>query len=108
MNKALTKWSPAVPKRRPDNIISSGALEKGFLGFKPTYENNQQYHMGLLLSMEYMKMWFKERAVYEKYAYTREETIKQENKIKRRNIQRMMTYRRPTKNQFIDDRARER
>lgn len=64
--------------------------------------------MGLLLSMEYRRIWFDERAEYERYTYTREEIIKQENKIKRRSVQRMMTYRMPTKNQFIDQRAKER
>lgn len=61
--------------------------------------------MGFLMNMEYHRKWFAERALYEKDTYTREEIIKQENKIKRRCVQRMMTYRSPTKNQFIDERA---
>lgn len=59
--------------------------------------------MNFLMSNEYMRIWFKERAVYEKSTYTREQIIKEENKIKRRFVQRMMTYRKPTKTQFIED-----
>ncbi|XP_023020070.1 uncharacterized protein [Leptinotarsa decemlineata] len=100
---ALLKWSPATPVKKQDNIISSKAREKNLLGFKPSYENEPREHMGLLMSNEYMRRWFTERAAFEKDTYTREKIIKEENKIKRRFVQRMMTYRKPTKNQFIEE-----
>ncbi|KAJ8921006.1 hypothetical protein NQ315_015802 [Exocentrus adspersus] len=100
-NKPLLKWSPAVPIRKPDNLISSHA--KSHVSFKPSYENDPKENMNFLMSNEYMRMWFQEKGGYDKDTYTREQIIKDESKIKRRIIQRMMTYRRPPKNHFIDD-----
>ncbi|XP_028129683.1 uncharacterized protein LOC114325744 [Diabrotica virgifera virgifera] len=105
--KAPLKWSPALPIRRADNIISSKAREKGLLGFKPSYEvKGEPVCMGFLMSNEYMRMWFKQRAEFEKDTYTREEIIKSESKIHRRFVQRMMTYRNPGKNEIIEQRIR--
>lgn len=55
------------------------------------------------MSNEYMRMWFKEKAVYDKNTYIRDQIIRDECKIKRRTIQRMATFRKQSKNQFIED-----
>ncbi|KAG5892979.1 hypothetical protein JTB14_015023 [Gonioctena quinquepunctata] len=87
MNKPLLKWSPAVPMKRPDNIISSKAREKNLLGFKPSYENEPKEHMQLLMSNEYSRKWFAERAAYEKDTYTREKISKKKTKSNEENIE---------------------
>nr|CAH7769352.1 unnamed protein product [Callosobruchus chinensis] len=85
------KWSPNPPRKRPDNIVSSKAREKHIVAFIPKCE-------------EYLREWFKEWAVFNKNVYTREQIIKDESKIQRKWIQRMMTYRRPTKFEMIEER----
>ncbi|XP_060518794.1 muscle, skeletal receptor tyrosine-protein kinase-like isoform X2 [Cylas formicarius] len=57
-------------------------------------------NMNFLMSNEYMRMWFKEKEIYERNTYSTEQIIKDESKIKRRYVQRMMTYKKPTKNDF--------
>ncbi|XP_056636602.1 uncharacterized protein LOC130893161 [Diorhabda carinulata] len=107
-HKAAIKWSPSTPIRKQDNIISSKAREKNLLGFKPSYEvENEPVNMKFLMSNEYMRMWFKQRAVFEKYTYTREEIIKSESKIHRKFVQRMMTYRKPGKNELVEQKFME-
>ncbi|KAJ8960840.1 hypothetical protein NQ318_020136 [Aromia moschata] len=83
MNKPVLKWSPSHPVRARDNLISAAAIEKNQLGFKPTYEAREDSTR--------------------RTSTVGEETIKEESKIKRRVVQRMMTYRKPMKNDFIDD-----
>ncbi|XP_018574940.1 uncharacterized protein LOC108913800 [Anoplophora glabripennis] len=98
MNKPILKWSPTLAIHKPDNIVSSHAKP----AFKPSYENEAE-NMNFIMSNEYMRMWFKEKQLHEKDTYARDQIIKKERKIKRRMIQRMMTYRKPSKNHFIDD-----
>ncbi|XP_030768268.1 uncharacterized protein LOC115891830 [Sitophilus oryzae] len=102
MQKSL-KWSPAQPFKKSDNIISSKAREKGDYGFAPSYLLEPRENMIFLMSNEYMRMWFNERGKYEKDTYSKEEIIKEESKIKRRFVQRMMTYRQPSKNFFLEN-----
>ncbi|XP_076255106.1 uncharacterized protein LOC143193053 [Rhynchophorus ferrugineus] len=102
MQKTL-KWSPAQPLKRADNIISSKARETGDFGFTPTYLSEPKEDMHFLMSNEYMRIWFRERAKYEKGTYSKEAIIKEESKIKRRFVQRMMTYKKPNKNQFLEE-----
>lgn len=59
--------------------------------------------MQFIMSNEYMRIWFNDRALYEKDTYSREQIIKEESRIRRRFVQRMMTYKKPNKNDFIDD-----
>ena len=59
--------------------------------------------MSFIMSNEYMRMWFKERGKYERDTYSKEQIIKEESKIKRRFVQRMMTWQRPTKNEFLEE-----
>lgn len=54
------------------------------------------------MSNEYMRKWFKERGTYEKNNYSKEEIIKEESKIKRRFVQRMMTYKKPNKLELLE------
>ncbi|CAH1979865.1 unnamed protein product [Acanthoscelides obtectus] len=100
------KWSPNPPKKRPDNIISSKARERNIVAFKPQYEGEGRENMWKLMSNEDLREWFKEWAVFNKDVYTREQIIKEESKIQRKWIQRMMTYRQPTKLEIIEERLR--
>lgn len=38
VTKHLKGWTPAVPLKRPDSIISSEARQEGQKGFIPSYE----------------------------------------------------------------------
>nr|CAI5856609.1 unnamed protein product [Callosobruchus analis] len=96
-------WTPAVPIKRTDNIVSSKAREQNNAGFKPSFEKDKGENMWLVMSNGYYAQWFKERAVYERNTYYKWETIKQEKKVKRRFVQRMMTYRKPTRNEYLED-----
>lgn len=58
--------------------------------------------MRFIISNEYMRKWFNERATYEKNTYSRENIIKEESKIKRRFVQRMMTYKKPNKLEVLE------
>ncbi|VEN47265.1 unnamed protein product [Callosobruchus maculatus] len=98
------KWTPNPPRKRPDNIISSKAREKHIVAFIPKCEEEKVDNMWKLMSNEYLREWFKEWAVFNKNVYTREQIIKEESKIQRKWIQRMMTYRRPTKFEMIEER----
>ncbi|VEN43996.1 unnamed protein product [Callosobruchus maculatus] len=99
-------WTPAAPIKRADNIVSSKAREQNNAGFKPTFEKAKGEDMWLVMSNGYYAQWFKERAVYERNTYYKWETIKQEKKVKRRFVQRMMTYRKPTRNEYLEVAAR--
>ncbi|CAG9764614.1 unnamed protein product [Ceutorhynchus assimilis] len=101
MHKSI-KWSPAKPQKRPDNIISSKARESGNSGFKPSYLVEKRENMKFIMSNEYMRIWFDERKRYETETYSREQIIKEESKIKRRFVQRMMTYKKPNKNELTN------
>ncbi|KAL1513308.1 hypothetical protein ABEB36_002730 [Hypothenemus hampei] len=103
MQKAL-KWSPAQPHKKSDNIISSTARETGdLIGFIPSYLKEPIEDMRFIMSNEYMRKWFKEREIYEKNTYSKIEIIKGESKIKRRYVQRMMTYKKPDKFHLLED-----
>lgn len=54
------------------------------------------------MSNEYMRQWFNERGTYEKNTYSKEAIIKEESKIKRRFVQRMMTYKKPNKLEMLE------
>ncbi|CAH1991757.1 unnamed protein product [Acanthoscelides obtectus] len=95
-------WAPAVPLRRADNITSSKAKEQNTPVFKPAFEQDKRHDMWMVMSNGYGTQWFKEKAVYEKETYFRWETIKQEKKVKRRTVQRMMTYRQPTRIEYLE------
>uniref|UniRef100_A0AAR5Q379 Uncharacterized protein n=1 Tax=Dendroctonus ponderosae TaxID=77166 RepID=A0AAR5Q379_DENPD len=103
MQKSL-KWAPAQPQRRLDNIISSKARENGdLIGFVPTYLAEPMEKMHFIMSNEYMRKWFKERGAYEKDTYSKEQIIREESRIKRRFVQRMMTYQKPVKTQLFEE-----
>nr|CAH7718364.1 unnamed protein product [Callosobruchus chinensis] len=96
-------WTPVVPIKRADNIVSSQAKEQNNAGFKPSFEKAKGEDMWLVMSNGYYAQWFKERAVYERNTYYKWEIIKQEKKVKRRFVQRMMTYRKPTRNEYLEE-----
>lgn len=60
------------------------------------------------MSNEYMRIWNKEKAFYEKYTYTRAKIIKDESKIKRRFVQRMTNFKPVTKTDMIENELKRR
>lgn len=55
------------------------------------------------MSNEYMRIWLKEKAAYERITYTRAKIIKEESKIKRRYVQRMTNFKPLTKADLIEN-----
>ncbi|GJQ86592.1 hypothetical protein Trydic_g7826 [Trypoxylus dichotomus] len=95
--KNLGKWTRSVPIAYKDNIVSSHARANNEKGFVPSYESEGRPNMYCLLNFEYRRIWFKERGQYEKEVYTKKEMMKEESKIKRRFVQRMMIPKRQEK-----------
>ncbi|KAF2898973.1 hypothetical protein ILUMI_07200 [Ignelater luminosus] len=91
MKKQGLKWTPAVPLRRPDNIISSKVRENGEKGFIPSYENEPKINMNFIMSHEYLRIWLKERTVYEIDTYSKQDVEAGAGDIKRRFVQRYMS-----------------
>ncbi|XP_019866923.1 uncharacterized protein LOC109595927 isoform X1 [Aethina tumida] len=114
------KWTPQGPIRPQNCIDSSFAALKHNFGFRPQYEYEKKVHIGYLLSFEYQRMWLKEREIYEKefYAKPAPKGDKFDRKamenvmitgtnitsgfsarrlLKRGYIQKLMTYKKPTK-----------
>lgn len=91
MKKVGLKWTPTVPSRRPDCIISSKARENGETGFIPSYERDRHVNMSYIMSNEYLRIWIKERTTYEIDTYSKYEVESGASDIKRRIIQRDMT-----------------
>lgn len=108
------KWTPAVPIRKYDNIMSSGARERGESGFIPSFEKVSQKiwpqfwvewrgiflqdkvdNMKYIMSFEYLRIWIKERDAYNREIYSKMETDSDSKGIKRRFVQRY-TKRRDT------------
>ncbi|KAI4464265.1 hypothetical protein MML48_3g00005523 [Holotrichia oblita] len=89
--KNLGKWTRTVPTTTKDSIVSSHARANNEKGFTPSYES-VSYSKSINL-----RIWFKERGQYEKEVYTKKEMMKEESKIKRRFVQRMMIPKRKEK-----------
>ncbi|XP_044266399.1 uncharacterized protein LOC123012505 [Tribolium madens] len=89
--KSTLKWKRASTIYPTDHIISSKAREVGTWGFKPQYENVKQVNFRFLMSNEYMRLWFKERDLYQKENYSKQEKAQNESSLKRGFVQRMMT-----------------
>lgn len=56
--------------------------------------------MNFIMSNEYLRKWMKERDAYEKEMYS---TAAQIVQLKRRFVQKMMTYKLPTKADLVED-----
>ncbi|CAH1369309.1 unnamed protein product [Tenebrio molitor] len=89
--KNTLKWKPASIVYPTDHLISSKAREVGAWGFKPQYESAKHVNMRFLMSNEYMRLWFKERELYQKENYSKQEKARNEAHLKRGFVQRMMT-----------------
>ncbi|KAG6801329.1 hypothetical protein HZU73_03450 [Apis mellifera caucasica] len=67
-------WSPAVPCKIPDNIISSQfASQKVFI---PSYEKEKRPCIEQLLTNEYQRIWWQEKELWDK-RYGTKKTTKQ-------------------------------
>ncbi|XP_049817914.1 uncharacterized protein LOC109595927 isoform X2 [Aethina tumida] len=95
------KWTPQGPIRPQNCIDSSFAALKHNFGFRPQYEYEKKVHIGYLLSFEYQRMWLKEREIYEKEFYAKPAPkasgFSARRLLKRGYIQKLMTYKKPTK-----------
>ncbi|EFA03536.1 hypothetical protein TcasGA2_TC013539 [Tribolium castaneum] len=89
--KSTLKWKRATAIYPTDHIISSKAREVGTWGFKPQYENVTNVNFRFLMSNEYMRLWFKERDLYQKENYSKQEKAQNESSLKRGFVQRMRT-----------------
>ncbi|KAJ3662546.1 hypothetical protein Zmor_006890 [Zophobas morio] len=86
--KSSLKWKRATPIYPTDHIISSKAREVNALyGFKPEYETEKRPHIRFLLSNEYMRLWFRERVLYQKENYSKQEKTKSDGKLQRGYVQ---------------------
>ncbi|XP_076299624.1 uncharacterized protein LOC143218374 isoform X2 [Lasioglossum baleicum] len=57
-------WSPAVPLKTPDNIVSSQfTLQKVFV---PSYEKEKRPCMEQLLTNEYQRIWWQEKETWDR------------------------------------------
>ncbi|KAK4880365.1 hypothetical protein RN001_008511 [Aquatica leii] len=90
MKKGAIKWIKAEALRRPDGIISSKCRENNEHGFTPTYEREKRENMNFIMSNEYMRIWLKERKIYEIDTYSKYEVESDAGDIKRRFVQRFM------------------
>ncbi|KAH0564704.1 hypothetical protein KQX54_013516 [Cotesia glomerata] len=56
---SFTHWTPAVPFKKPDNIISSEYASLKV--FTPSYEKESYIPMEELIAFEYQRIWLSER-----------------------------------------------
>ncbi|KAK9879725.1 hypothetical protein WA026_006785 [Henosepilachna vigintioctopunctata] len=89
--KPQLKWTRTLPLRRPDYIKSSVFTERGEMGFVPTYDHGRP-NLGCLLNYEYFRMWFKERDLYQKDTYTKQNTKNKDKFFTRRFVQRYINH----------------
>ncbi|XP_018325503.1 uncharacterized protein LOC108737262 [Agrilus planipennis] len=91
------KFTRVMPIKRPDCIMSSAARESGNYGFIPSYEKDVRICTGFVMTNEYLRMWMRERAIYEKDVYSSLEAEKDKGRIRRRYVLRDMTKKKPDK-----------
>ncbi|XP_014285039.1 uncharacterized protein [Halyomorpha halys] len=54
------KWTPALPQKKPDSIMSSEYTNSTSGPFIPSYEK-EEVNMFQLMAMDYARMWLSER-----------------------------------------------
>ncbi|KAK4880341.1 hypothetical protein RN001_008487 [Aquatica leii] len=86
--KKGAKWAASEPSRRQDSIISSKARENNQSAFVPSYEKDPE-NMNFLMTNEYLRIWLKQRTVYELDFYSKSEADGV-REFKRRFVQRIM------------------
>ncbi|CAG9865375.1 unnamed protein product [Phyllotreta striolata] len=106
----LIRWTPNLPIVKDDNIISSTAREKNNFGFMPTYEvHNHPINMYYLMTGEYQRIWLTERDAFAKAVYSAPARLfdTSDNNFRRKFVQRLFTYRKPTKFSCLEARRRD-
>ncbi|XP_044727431.1 uncharacterized protein LOC123291057 [Chrysoperla carnea] len=68
------KWVPSFPIRQPDQIVS---IKVKMNSFSPSYEREKQIKINWLLSNEYQRIWFSEKAKYDLLNYPIKDTKRQ-------------------------------
>ncbi|XP_029171784.1 trichohyalin-like, partial [Nylanderia fulva] len=67
-------WTPAAPRRQPDNIVSSSYTTTRV--FVPSYEKEGHPRIEQLLSNDYQRIWWKEKQAWDKTITEKKVAIK--------------------------------